>query len=300
MKVEPGIYPGVSYNEYASWEAVNHSKLVGFNNTPAHARHMFLFEAPPTPAKEFGWLAHLAVLEPERLWHEACVRPDVDGRTKEGKPVLDAFKETLKQGGANEGKKVLTSEQQTKLVTMTKNAREHETAREYLTGPGHNELSIVWMDKETGRLCKARIDRISVVSKLPGAPPEAQPSRDRFMLVMDFKTHGDPATLRSFERSILNFNYASQAAMYLEGLNVLMPADELRPYVWIVAETDAPHLVRLFTPTPDLLEWGHQRWHGWMRQYAECEKSGSWPGWDPGIEEANLPAWAGKVWELGL
>lgn len=299
MKKEPGIYPGVSFNEYASWEAVNHSKLVGFRDTPAHARWLFLNERPATPATEFGWLAHLAVLEPERLWNEAAVRPSVDGRTTEGKPVLEAFKETLKAGGTNAGKKVITVAEAAKLKTITENARAHETANEYLTGPGQNEVSIVWEDPETKRLCKARIDRIGVASKLPGFAPELQPQAQRFMLVMDFKTMGEVATQRNVERAIFNYNYASAAAMYLEGLNALTPSDEMRPFVWIIAETDPPHLVRLFTPNPDLLEYGHQRWHVWLRQYAECDRTNNWPGWDPGIEEANLPPWAAKVWELG-
>jgi len=299
MKKEPGVYPGVSFDEYASWDAVNHSKLVGFKDTPAHARELFLYEKPSTPAKEFGWLSHLAVLEPDRLWREAVIRPDVDGRTKDGKPVLDAFKETLKKGGANEGKKVITGEQRQKLQTITANALAHDTAREYLTGPGQNEMSLVWRDKETELLCKARLDRIALVSKLPGVS-DLKPSSERFMIAIDFKTMGEVATLRNFESNLLKFNYASAAAMYLEGLSAIFPAPELRPFVWIVAETDAPHLVRLFMPSPDLLEWGFQRWHGWLRQYAECLRTESWPGWDPGIEEASLPAWAAKVWEMAL
>ena len=67
MKVKPGFYPNVSFDEYASWTAVNHSRLLGFKHTPAHARDLFLNEKPSTKAKELGWLAHLAILEPERL-----------------------------------------------------------------------------------------------------------------------------------------------------------------------------------------------------------------------------------------
>lgn len=294
MIPKPGFYPGVSFDEYASWEAINHSKLVGFQNTPAHARWLFTNEPPQTKAKELGWLAHLAILEPERLWKEAAIRPDVDGRSKEGKPVLAAFK------AENVGKTIITQEEAFKLNVMTANVQGHETAREYVTSKGFNEASIVWIDKETGKLCKARLDRLSAATKMPGANPDRLPATAQFMIVIDVKTHGGVATLRDFERSIYNFNYATQAAMYVEGLNCVFPSDEMRPFVWLVVETDAPNLVRLFTPNPDLLEWGHQRWHTWLRQYTECEKAGSYPGWDPGIEEASMPAWAAKVWEASL
>lgn len=294
MRQDPGFYPGVSFDEYVSWDAVNHSKLVGFKNTPAHARWLFTNESPPTKAKEFGWLAHLAILEPERLWRECTVRPDVDGRTREGKIVLAAFKKEAA------GKSLITEEDAGKLRAITRNIRDHVTANEYVTGRGFNEASIVWLDAETQKLCKARLDRIAVVSTMPGLNPDMLPQTKQFMLMIDVKTLGDVATLRNFERAIYNYDYGSQAAMYVEGLNAVFPADEMRPFVWLVPETDPPHLIRLFTPNPDLLEWGHQKWHTWLRQYAECEKTGNWPGWDPGIEEAALPQWAAKAWEASL
>jgi hypothetical protein len=294
MQKDPGFYPNTSFDEYASWDAINHSKLIGFKDTPAHARYLFLNEKPSTKAKEFGFLAHLAILEPERLWRECIVRPNVDGRTKEGRPILAEFKEKAK------GKLIIKQDEADKLTAITRNIRAHATANEYVTGKGFNEVSIVWVDKETQLRCKARLDRIAVVSTLPGVHPDMLPQTDQFMLVIDVKTLGKVATLRNFERAIYDNGYATQAAMYLEGLNTVFPADEMRPFVWLVPETDPPHLIRLFTPNPDLLEWGHQSWHKWLRTYAECEKSGDWPGWDEGIEEASLPPWAAKVWEATL
>jgi hypothetical protein len=300
MKIKPGIYPDVPYNEYASWEAINHSKLIGFKDTPAHARERFVSEPAPTAALEFGWLTHLAVLEPKRLWREACVRPEGDARTKEVKPKWEAFKKTLEPGGENEGKKVVTVEERSELEAIQAAVLQHETAREYVMGQGQVELSICWQDPETKLLCKGRLDRLAVASKLPGVPPERVPAGKSFMVIVDLKTLGEPATQRNVEKSIFNYNYASAAAMYVEGLSVLFPTDEMRPFVWIVVESEPPHLVRLFTPSSDLLQWGYERWHKWLRAYAECLRTGKWPGWEPGIEEANLPPWAQKVWELTL
>jgi hypothetical protein len=294
MKLKPGFYPGVSFDEYASWPAINHSKLVGFKHTPAHARDLFLNEKPATKAKEIGWAAHLAILEPHRLWEECIVRPNVDGRTKEGRPILQKFKE--KAGG----KLIITEEEKDKLEAMQAQVRAHATANEYVTGPGHNEVSIIWKDEETKLPCKGRLDRVAVVSSMPGVQPDFQPQSEQFMIALDLKTHGDECSLRNVERAIYNYDYASAAAMYLEGLNAVFPSNEMRPFVWLFVEQNRPHLVRLFTPNPDLLEYGHRRWHQWLRQYAECRRTDSWPGWDEGIEEANLPPWAAKIWEASL
>ena len=39
MKIEPGIYPGVSFEDYAKWEAVNNSVLQILNKKSAlHAK----------------------------------------------------------------------------------------------------------------------------------------------------------------------------------------------------------------------------------------------------------------------
>ncbi len=37
----PGIYPGVTYQEYESWEGVRHSDLRHYRKSAAHARFCF-------------------------------------------------------------------------------------------------------------------------------------------------------------------------------------------------------------------------------------------------------------------
>jgi hypothetical protein len=278
---EPGIYPGLSFDQYALIPAINFTKLSKFRDTPAHARHAMLQERESTPTQRMGQLAHLAILEPERFTTSVVVRPDLDRRTKEGKLAWASFERL------NEGKEIASAREFEICKAFQHGVAQHATAREILRGRGAKELTVIWKDEEYGCLCKARLD---AVGELGGWP-----------VILDVKTTGDVASLRNFQRSIANYGYAEQAAMYVEGLRVLRPLEQGdRKFIWLVAETEAPYLIRLFEIEYDALEYGHKLFREHLHQYAECAASGNWPGYDQGVETAGLPAWLQKAFDATL
>jgi len=273
---EPGVYPGVSFDDYSEWEAVNHSTLVHFASTPAHAYHAVVNQKEK-PSTNLGHLVHTAILQPELLEKEYMAVPKVDKRTKEGKRQWAEFER------AAEGRMLVQPAEMECATALRRRVREHATLREMLASKGANELSMLWIDPDLGLPCKGRIDRICELQKQS--------------FILDFKTHGFVATRKSWESAVQKFGYHTQAAWYKRGLEILRPMPEGIPerrFAWGVCETVAPYLVRVFDVDEDTLQIGLDEVMRYAQTFAKCKQTGEWPGWDEGMQTAGLPPWAMK------
>ena len=275
---EQGLYPGVSFDEYFAWDAVNQSLLNRFRRTPAHVLYELQNESKTTPALELGRLTHLATLEPDRYASEVVAAPKIDKRSKSGKAEWRRFQED------NEGKVIAEAQDHTKALAMAKAVREHPTASLLLNGVGVNEVSVVWDDSAHGARCKARIDRYAHLNEFP--------------TIGELKTSRNAAR-REFERSILNFGYDVQAAHLVAGLEAIHPleaGDPFRRFVFIVVESEPPHLCALYELDDESLEEGYRKRSQYLSKWRECVQSSKWPGYPDGVQDARLPAWAFKQW----
>lgn len=280
---DPGVYPGVSFDEYATWEAANYSILRHFRQTPAHARWQMLHQEESSPFQALGHLVHFAVLETERFRAAGpVVAPKLDRRTTAGKAAWKKF-ETQ-----NVGRQIVKADEREALDGILASIANHASAREALYGFGASELSIVW-DEEVGDLvvrCKSRIDRLCEMGGFP--------------IVLDVKTEGKPASTENFQRAVMTYGYHEQGAFYLRGLEHLVPPDPgvVRQFIWLVCETSPPYCVRLFQAEDAALQIGQEAVDKYLRTYAECTQNDFWPGWPEGIDTAGLPAWAYKRFDL--
>lgn len=278
---EPGVYPGIPFDDYARWDAVNHSVLRHMKKTPAHAYWEKTNQDESTSFQALGHLIHFAVLEPERFAAEGpVVAPDVDRRTTLGKATWAEFQ------AANAGRAIVTEKDMRILLAIQSNIAQHATAREALYGPGASELSIVWVDPATGVLCKGRLDRVSEIGGWP--------------FIVDIKTTSKPAATHSFQISVESYGYHEQAALYLRGINTLVPPDEgvVRKFAWLVCETEPPYCVRMFEAEEAALDLGAELIGKYLAQYADCDKRKAWPGWGEGMDVAGLPPWVYKRFDI--
>lgn len=269
---EPGAYADVTFDEYAAWQAVNHSVLRHFRKTAAHVRHEMEHQDESSKAQALGHAVHLAVLEPQRFGEEAVVRPKVDRRTKVGKAAWAKFEKEAA------GRAILTTEEWDICEGIMANIERHPTARAFLRGRGVNELSLVWKDSEFGVTCKARLDRLLDYERHP--------------YILDVKTTSKPASTHAFQGSIESYQYHTQAAFYLRGAQQLQPAE--RRFAWLACETEAPYCVRLFDADDEALKVGQDLVAEWLSRFADCVTNGTWPGWGDGMDVAGLPPWVMK------
>ncbi|QIG65628.1 hypothetical protein [Salmonella phage PT1] len=173
----------------------------------------------------------------------------------------------------NPGRMVLTPEVWDQLHAMASAVHAHPAAGSLLTScPGEAEKSVYWIDATTGVLCRCRPDWW----------------RDDNVIV-DLKTTED-ASPEGFAKSMANYRYDVQAAYYLDGVQ---QATGKRPkaFVFIAVEKKAPYGVGVYVLDSESLQLGRAQYQHDLRVYAECVRTGVWPGYGDKIQTISLPGW---------
>lgn len=175
---------------------------------------------------------------------------------------------------ANNGQRtVLSAEQWDQLHRMRDAVMAHPAASALLTKvPGKAELSVYWNDPATGVLCRCRPDWW----------------REDDVLV-DLKTCED-ASPEGFAKSMANWRYDVQAPFYLDGVRQAT-GRKPRGFVFVAVEKKAPFAVGVYVLDSESLELGRAQYVADLRTYAECVRTGSWPGYGDKIQTISMPAW---------
>jgi hypothetical protein len=275
MKPEPGIYENIPFNTYLAWEAVSNSRLGLIEQSPLHYKRYV-----PTASSGYllGSLAHCGTLEPTSVADRYAVMPlfelDPENCTQKGDPSTSTTTTYYKQKAAafreaNAHKEVVPQASYESMSQIVFALQQDAKTWDLLSGDGHFELSLVWLDPETDILCKARLDRVTNDGRLA-----------------DLKTTID---IFKFQKSIHSYGYNRQLAHYLMGYSVLK-GEYLDPWLAVV-ESKLPHAVMSAPLGERTLELGERRRAKAMRTLANCLATGEWPG--PSAPEVwDVPEWA--------
>lgn len=268
---EPGIYPGISFAEYCAWDAINHSKLCKIDKSPLHA--ITLSDLEKSPAIRLGQLVHCGKLEPGSVQQRYAVMPqfelDSANTTKDGKPSTSAGTEYVKAAKAAFMKAAIAER---KTVVSQAEFDNYQAALKAINGnpevvqmvnDGDCELSIVWHDKHTGLRCKARIDCKCV---------------DRIMDLKTSRDDRDSPLPVSFEYSLWEYSYYSQAAFYQTGLETL--TGERLPFWFAVVSTSPPMQCIAARVGEMTLQLGRDKNTQRMAKYAACKNANDFPGYE--------------------
>lgn len=170
--------------------------------------------APVDPDKiitfSIGSALHTNVLEPHLYETEYVVAPEVNMRTNAGKAEMAEFEEE------NEGKVIITHDDDKKINFMTGSLMAHPRIKQILDMPdGKAEVSIFWCDPQSGLVFKIRPDYLTHFGEIP--------------IIMDLKTTDK---IWDFERSVDDFRYHVQDAFYSW---VFFGAFGITPKFWFAA-----------------------------------------------------------------
>jgi hypothetical protein len=212
-----------------------------------------------------GTMAHLAVLEPQKLDTAFVERPEgIDLRTKLGKE----WKESV-------GTMPVLDQDEARAVRGIRDSIAAHSAARQLLAETQSEVAL-FGEHRTGLQIKGRVDALKVVD-------------DMECVIVDVKTTSAGADYNTFSRQAASLNYHVSAAWYchLCGLNALPPAR----FYWIAVETSAPYAVAVYEIAPDALELGASLMSDALGLIAECEDAGVWPGYASEVQCLNLPAW---------
>lgn len=266
--MKSGVYSGISNADYHGGPGLSVSVLKAMQRSPLHCWAEYLDpDRPPreeTKALQLGTAIHAAVLEPDVFAARYVVAPQVDRRTKDGKTRWEEFVSSQPADAV-----VLSADDFDTVQAVAGQVRQNPMAQVLLSS-GEAEQSVYWEDAETGVLCRCRPDWLSR------------------SVCVDVKSTDD-ASPSAFQRSIMKFGYHIQAAWYLDGLRAV--GEKRGAFVFMAVEKSRPHAVGLYYADDDMLAVGRKEYRRLLAQYAECKRTGVWPGYGSTIEPISLPLW---------
>lgn len=266
--IEPGIYYGISNENYHAGPGVSKSQLDDIADTPA--LYLWRKNAPVDTTKtktlDLGTAFHCRVLEPEEFSNRFIVAPEFNRRTNAGKEEEKAFLMKC----ASTGKTVITAEESRKIELMYQSVMALPLGQWLVESAGHAESSIYWEDPETGILCRCRPDKII---------PE-------FHWIMDVKTTAD---IQRFKTAYYDYRYHVQDAFYSDGYEAQFGVQPT--FVFLVASTTIEcgrYPVEIFMMGEEAKLAGQQEYHRNLRTLSDCLNTDEWPA----IKTLSLPRWA--------
>lgn len=271
---KPGIYD-LTLDEY-------HNDPCGMPSISSHGMRAILNECPAkywwkspmNPEREeldkdawrIGRAAHVLHLEPELFRQQIHVMGEgVNFQTKAAREERDA--------AMDEGKTVIKADQFETIKAMKQALAEHEFAGAAFRN-GDPEKSLIWQDFETGVWLRCR--------------PDWLPKAIRH--IPDYKTavSSKPA---DFQRQAFNLGYHMQAAHYLDGIEAVTGTAP-KSFFFVVQEKTPPYVVTCVALDPIAIEWGRIQNRKAIHIFAECLRTGKWPGYASDVVEMPLPYFA--------
>jgi exodeoxyribonuclease VIII len=260
---EPGIYTGVTFDEYVSINAVNNSVLKIFTDqSPAHAKYYMDNGRPETAALSFGTLADCYILENDTFFDNYIVGPDARGNSNEWKDFVKA----------NPDKTVIKQKDLDAAISIYNQISSSSGFR--LLSGGVSQIVLVWIDEKTGLKCKARLDYVNFDQSI----------------ITDLKTtrSANPA---DFSRDIAKFKYHQQAGFYMDGFKHLAGEDGA---IWcfFACEKVEPYVSSCFQLGERSVEAGRVQYRIALDAYSKCVEKNEWPPYCTTAQMIDIPQWA--------
>lgn len=257
-----------SYHEDMSRDS--HSSLQLFRASVERYAAIRIFKtAQPdesSAAMVFGNAFHCRLLEPDKF--EAFYVQDLkcDKRTKEGKAAYTAWFNEM------DGKVPLSADDMALLTAMVDGVMRNKFARSAIEAGGVIEQPVEWQDTITSLPLKCRPD-IRLTNGL----------------IVDLKTTCD-IDPESWSRTMANYGYHRQAALYLDGCWQSHKADG--PFVHIAVSKTPPHECAVYEVAPESLEIGRGENAATLAELMLRRETGDWSGrWGNDVTTVNLPPW---------
>lgn len=286
---ELGLRTDLSNEAYHGGPGISNSGLGDMARCPAYYYGMHLDpNRPPRTTKAGqleGTLCHCATLEPDEFDERYAVLPEdvprkpTSAQWNAKNPSAESML-SMKWWSAfeadNANRQIITDEQRAVAMAQAASLRSLPEVAELLSH-GRPEVSAYWIDPVTGELCRCR-------------PDWEHPIEGKGVILLDVKTYSD-ASPDDFARQVARKGYHRQDAFYSDGYELASGVPVLG-FVFACVEDKWP-----FGASACMLdEEGRNKGRSLNRQlldrYAECKRTGLWPGYVSGIELISLPRWA--------
>lgn len=267
--MKTGIFD-MPFADYQAARGVSQSRLKLMSRSPAHMKYAIEHPEPSTPDQIIGTVFDTAIFEPENLEDCCHVRPShYPGEKGAQKPWHGGATWCKEWVSAHKDKPVVPQDDFTAICLMRDQIFKHPAAAEALKkGKG---ASLFCEDAETGLQLKARPDWLSGNS------------------IVDLKSCQD-ASPDGFARTVAQFGYSLQAALYLDVAATLGLGKE--HFLFICCEKERPYAVACYELDEESIGIGRSKYRRLLNRYLECVVEDKWPGYSRHVETISLPKWA--------
>lgn len=265
MTPEPGIYPGVPFDEYVAWDAVNNSFLWTMKTKNAAYAKYEQEHPKQTKALKYGEILHALALEPDTFRQRYLAAPKCLKNTNVGNDIYEHWKKGLN------GRKEFDCADYAKMLKLDKALRSKRIHK--FIEQGEAEVCILWIDKKTGLLCKGRLDYLL----------------RKHAVIIDLKSTIYPFKER-FEKEIWNLGYYQKAAFYCDGYTEMTATPPA--FTFLIYDKNPPHDSVARELSAKSIIAGRISYREQLKKYKEYKESDYWPGFPNEIEVTSLPEWA--------
>lgn len=267
----PRLVPDLPEDRYHADPALSSSGARTILRSPARFAYEREHGRPDTKAFDEGHAAHALVLGVGR---GITVPLDENGQPYE-RWQTNRSKEIVADARA-QGLIPLKQSEADVVHGMAAALRDHPAAARLLApGTGRAEVSGWWVDERTGVDCRVRFDWLHWTGTA--------------WVAVDYKTTDD-ASADGFARSVAKWGYHQQDTWYRDAAAALGLGDI--PFVFIVQEKKPPYLVGAYELDDDALATGWRANRAALALFADCTRTGRWPGYPDQITRIGLPRWA--------
>lgn len=293
MTFKTGIYYNIPFDEYQSVDAVHKSMFKSIMRSGKELKHYIETENESSKAMDFGNLVDTLLFEREKFIERYIVPPETYISVKEYKTKPNVEIEKPWNWNADacrkwrdelpEGLTMTSDEDINKAKDIVSSIYEHPLASEWLEH-GKYQVSLFWIDPETGLQCKARPDIVTQYN------------------IPDLKVSYD-CHPKSFSKTLNNFMYHAGAAFYHDGYFLAQGKEipeglQSMPMSFIVAEDKSPYDVVCYQLGDESFEVGRSLYHDALQRYKDFKDNDEYPGYSNVCEEIEIPGYALNKYQL--
>lgn len=246
-------------SDYYNIPAFSYSKLKAYLKSPLHG----LTQEPPaeSAAMRFGSAVDLAM---KGQLDKVVLNPFEDGRTKAAKE----FK------AENAKKLVLTQSELDRVLQCVASLRSH---------PAVKELSLELLQPD-----------VPLRGEFEGITLKGLPDWYFGGTLVDLKTTSGTVDASDFARTVENWHYDLQAAVYMELAK--QSGDTNAAFYWISVESDKPYDVAVYKASQRVIEVGYAKLRRAIHN-VKIAQNGGFLGTSDAILELTMPPWYGRKFE---
>ena len=268
-------------------EALSSSGLQDFKRSAHYYRFRQNSERVASKAMTNGTAFHTAVLEPDEFDRLYVIAGQCVARKKSGErctnPGTRIYRDKAFCGVRGHhpkpdfieeegGPEIVEKADRDAMGIARDNLHKHKHIMQYSKGVGASEVTGIWVDEPSGVRCKIRLDR----------------ELERVSHHVDLK-YTASADVRAFKRQTWSMGWMHRSAFYRRGMKAL--GREATASIIIASESEPAHDCNLFILDEAQIGVIGQGIDQYLTEFAACQQSGDWPGYDEAPVHLTLEDW---------